>query len=176
VLEAVRRREPRALGSVYDAAFPYVYRLAFRLCGRRAAAEDAAQDVFLKLHRHAARVDPSRHLKPWLTTVTLNACRDRLRRRARRSERAVDPSAINGIGHSERAPEYEMVERERWRALERALGALDDRSREVVVLHVFSGQTHQDTAALLGISPAAVRKRYSRALAKMRDLLGRSEP
>jgi RNA polymerase sigma-70 factor (ECF subfamily) len=174
VLEGVRRRDPEALGRIFDAAFPFVYALAVRFLGDRSLAEDAAQDVFAKVHRAADRVDPARHLKPWLTTITLNTCRDRLRRRNRRPELAMDPGVLETVGHKTESPEYQLIEGERKRLLERAMESLDEKHREVVVLHIYAGQPHEDSAQQLGITPAAARKRYSRALKKLREFMDRN--
>jgi RNA polymerase sigma-70 factor (ECF subfamily) len=176
LLQEVRQRKPDALGRVFDAAFPYIYGIAFRLSGNRAVAEDITQDVFVKFHRSADRVDPSRHLKPWLTTITLNTCRDLLRRRTRRAEESLDPGVIDAIGHTAETPEYVLVQRERQHLLDMAMQALDERHREIVVLHVFSGLPHEESAGILGITPAAARKRYSRALEKLRAYVRKREP
>jgi RNA polymerase sigma-70 factor (ECF subfamily) len=172
VIEGVRRRDPDALRRVYDAAFPHVYGLAYRLSGNRVRAEDIAQDVFLKVYRGAHRLDPDRSMKPWLSTVTLNAFRDRMRRRSRRSETAVDPTTIDALGHTSDDPEYGLVKEERRRALEMCIRALEAKLRESVVLRAWSGHSHGEVAGLLGITAAAARKRYSRALAQLKACLG----
>jgi RNA polymerase sigma-70 factor (ECF subfamily) len=65
------------------------------------------------------------------------------------------------------------VQEERLRRVERALAGLSDDQREVVTLHVFAGHTHEESAGLLGLTAAAVRKRYSRALERLRTLVRR---
>src|SRR5579872_7467848 len=61
---------------------PKLFVLARRMLGRQAEAEDAVQDVFLKLWTHAARWQPgAAKFETWLYRVTLNQCYDRLRRR-----------------------------------------------------------------------------------------------
>ncbi len=59
-LEAVCRREPDALAVMFEHCFDAVYSLAYRLTGERTAAEDVSQEVFLKVHKATARLDPSR--------------------------------------------------------------------------------------------------------------------
>jgi RNA polymerase sigma-70 factor (ECF subfamily) len=176
VLEGVRKRDPDALGLFFDAAFPYVYGLAFRLSGHSASAEDLTQDVFVSVHRAADRLDPSRHAKPWLTRITYNKFRDHLRRRSSRPERALDPDVFGATPHATETPEEILVGRERQLLLERAIGSLDVKHRPVVVLHTYSGCSHEETSELLGISAAATRKRYSRALAKLRAYILEHQP
>jgi RNA polymerase sigma factor (sigma-70 family) len=171
VLEGVKRRDTDALGKFFDAALPYVYSLAYRLTGDSHAAEDVAQEVFLKVHRAADRLDVERHPRPWITTITYNACRDVARRRSARPEHAVDATEIGERHESPGTPEDELLRRERERLLERALGELDEESRAVVVLHDFGGHSHEEIAEIVDASHAAVRKRYSRALGRLREII-----
>ncbi len=83
-LEAVCRREPDALAVLFEHCFDAVYSLAYRLTGERTVAEDVSQEVFLKVHKAAAQLDPSRDPGPWLTAITYNACREHWRSRGHR--------------------------------------------------------------------------------------------
>src|SRR5207245_2286475 len=58
-----------------------VARTALRLLGNRADAQDAAQEVFLRLHRNLRQIDAAGNLPGWLYRVTVNTCRDMLRKR-----------------------------------------------------------------------------------------------
>jgi RNA polymerase sigma factor (sigma-70 family) len=167
VLEGVRRRDAEALGRFFDASFPYVYSLAYRLTGNREAAEDVAQDVFLKVYRAADRLDVDRHPRPWLTTITYNACRDAARRSSARPETPTDPTTIGERNASGDTPEDALMGKEKERLIEAALLALDEESRAVVILHDYCGTPHDEIAGIMGLSHAAVRKRYSRALKQM---------
>src|SRR5574338_207287 len=61
-----------ALGLLYDRHQQMVYRTALAITGDREAAGDLLQDVFLRLHRFADRIDPQRPLEPWLYRITAN--------------------------------------------------------------------------------------------------------
>src|SRR5262245_22524757 len=86
-LEAVRRREPEALGALFERYFDRIYGFVYRLLSDRALAEDVTQEVFLKVHRGAHRIDPARDPGPWLMTIAHNACRDLWRSSAYRMGR-----------------------------------------------------------------------------------------
>jgi RNA polymerase sigma factor (sigma-70 family) len=167
VLEGVRRRDPEALAKFFDVAFPYVYSLAFRLTRNQHAAEDVAQDVFLKIHRAADRLDVQRVPKPWITTITYNAFRDSVRRQATRREEIVNGTTMGDIPTKNGTPEDSLLRQERDQAVEQALSDLDESSRVVVILYTNCGHSHEDIAEIVGASHAAVRKRYSRALKQM---------
>ncbi|UCH84182.1 MAG: RNA polymerase sigma factor [Candidatus Latescibacterota bacterium] len=173
VLEGVQRREPQALGRFFDASFPYVYNLAYRLTGNRDTAEDVVQDVFLKVYRAADRLDVHRHPKPWLTTITYNTCRDLARRTAARPEDSVDARIIEDTHATSETPEDVTLRRERERLVEQALAELDERSRTIVILNNYCGFSHEQIAAIVDMSHAAVRKNHSRAIKRMAGIIER---
>jgi RNA polymerase sigma-70 factor (ECF subfamily) len=171
----VRLRDRDALGRFFDLAFPYVYNLAYRFTRHRETAEDITQEVFIKVHKAAHRVAPDRSAKPWLTAITVNACRDEARRRRARPEDTVDSGDIGRNFASPATPEAELLERERNRQLERALGELDWESRLVVLLHDYCGLPHDEIAGLVQNSHDAVRKRHSRAIKRLSELVQRED-
>lgn len=172
VLEGVRRREPEALGRFYDGAFPNVYRLAYRMMGNREAAEDVTQEVFLKVYRAADRLQVDRDPMPWLSTITYNACRDAGRRSSARPEVRVDAMVIGDVAAATEGPEEALMKREREQILEDALLALDEQSRAVVILHDYCGLSHDEIARVTDTSHDGVRKRYSRTLKKLAEIIG----
>jgi RNA polymerase sigma-70 factor (ECF subfamily) len=175
-MEAVRRRDPGALGEFFEIYFDRLYSVAFRLVGDHALAEDVLQEVFLKVHRAADQLDPERDPGPWLATLTRNACREQWRRRGRRMDRQAR-SLDNGSGLREtlpadgEGPDETTLRSERERAIASALMELPVKLREVVVLHDYHGLAHEDIAPVVRARSVTVRKRYSRALAQLRRSL-----
>jgi RNA polymerase sigma-70 factor (ECF subfamily) len=169
----VRARDPEALGAFYERYFDRVYGLAYRLLGDRAAAEDAAQDVFLKMHRAADRIDPDRDPEPWLLTITTNVCRDLWRSGAHRMSRrstSIDEDPVTGgmaLPSPGKSPEGELLASERERLTQEAITRLPENLREAVILREYQGLGYDEIARMLGINEAAARKRYSRALAEL---------
>ncbi len=160
------------MGAFFDAYFPHIYGLVFRLLGHEAAAEDAAQEVFLKVHRAIGRLDPERDPGPWLTTIAYNVCRDRWRSSADKMSRQSSslehqPELANRLTHPDESPEDSVLRSERASLVRRALDQLPEQQREVVLLHDYEGFTHDEVATMIGATHAAVRKRYSRALASL---------
>ena len=175
VLEGVCRREPAALEQFFDSAFPYVYNLAHHLTGHEEAAEDATQEVFLKVYRAADRIDIHRNPRPWLTAITYNAVRDVARRSMARREKATDPAMIGAHPGKRSGAKDGLGRSEVTSLIERALQELADDQRAVVVLHDYDGVSHAVIADIMGLSHAAVRKRYSRALKQMKESIERLE-
>lgn len=171
VLKGVRQRDEEALGRFFDASFPYVYSIAMRLTGNRETAQDVTQEVFLKVYRAADRLETDRDPKPWLTTITYNVCRDLGRRRAARPEVATDALKIGERQAAPDTPEDELLRREREQMVERALLELDEQSRAAVILYDFCGLSHEAIAKVMGATHAGIRKRYSRALKRLAEII-----
>lgn len=173
-LDGVRRRDPDALAALFDRYFDRLYAVAYRMLGNRTEAEDAIQEVFLKVHRGAPSLDPGRDPGPWLITIAANVCRDRWRSGASRLDRASssidsNPGLRDSLSHGGSSPERDLLAAERGERVREAILKLKPESREVIVLREYEGLGYDRIAEILGIQEAAVRKRFSRAL----DELGR---
>lgn len=141
-------------------------RTAFLLIGDRGHAEDLLQTALLRtaLKWRNAREHPEAYVRQAL----VNLARDRWRRSRRRvTEQSVDalPSAL--ATHRDHVDA--VIERE---AIQRALAALPQRQREVVVLRFFEDLSVADTAAAMRTSEGTVKSYTSRALTQLRQLLG----
>lgn len=174
-LVRVRDRDPEALNLFFDRYFDHIYSVVYRLVGNTAAAEDVTQDVFYKVHRAAHQLDPERDPAPWLVAIAYNACRDYWRSAAHRMSRKSDPIDEPEYAHRlPRAaddPEQALLRRERRDRVQDAINRLPETFRSAVLLHDYEGLSHDDIAEMMGINPAAARKRYSRALKALGDLL-----
>jgi RNA polymerase sigma-70 factor (ECF subfamily) len=132
---------------------------AYRLLGRMEDAQDAAQEVFLKLLQKHKQIegDP----KPWLYRVTVNVCNDWYRRRtvvADPDPDAPDPStdALAMITLDERK-----------RLLTEALKTLGERERAAVILRDIEGLSTAEVAKMLGVEEVTVRSQISVARVKL---------
>ena len=141
-----------------------VFRIALHLLGNRADAEDAAQEVFLRLHRNFRRLDRERDPACWICRVTVNVCRDVLRRRPRTEELQETASAALSA-------EDEMGLAERARAVRLALRSLPAKQRAAVVLRDIEGLRTAEVAAVLGTREATVRSHVSAARLRIRQFV-----
>lgn len=175
MLERAQAGDPEALGEFFDHYFDRVFGTVRRLTGGRDIAEDITQDVFLKVRRGIERLDLSRDPAPWLYTIAANACRDYRRSWSRKvSRRSVpldDPVAAVALSSNTEDPEKTLLRAEEQRRLEKAIDRLPAPLRITVVLHDCEGLGHQQIAEITGVNYAATRKRHSRALLALADLL-----
>ena len=175
LVEAFRRREEHALERFFDAYYDRVFDLEWRLAGDVSVAEDLAQEVMLKLHRAAPTLEPDRDPWRWVVTIALNTFRDHWTSsasRQRRRDHALDDEG----GHAPPTaatpdPSEQSASRERARLVQEALEEMPPKVRAVVVLHDYEGMSHADIAEALDEAPATIRKRYSRGLSLLGELL-----
>jgi len=142
-----------------------VLRTAQRLLLSEADAQDAAQEVFLKLHRFAKKFDETRDPRPWLYRMTVNVCHD-LRRKRKLDvalEDAEEPVA------SAPTPEEQWSASERRRLMFEALGALSERERQAIVLRDLEGLATAEVAEAMGTTEATVRSQIAMGRAKLKD-------
>jgi RNA polymerase sigma-70 factor (ECF subfamily) len=148
-----------------------VFGVAVAILGDRAAAEDVAQESFVRAWRHAASFDPRRaSVATWLSTITRNAAIDvaRLRRAT-----PVDPEALAALAlvSSERGPEQGAVAGSELDRVRRALADLPAVQRDALVLAVVFGRTAADVGVHQGVPLGTAKTRIRTALHKTRDLL-----
>jgi RNA polymerase sigma-70 factor (ECF subfamily) len=135
-----------------------VYRFALALLHRHEDAEDVVQETFVKLLVHVGAEGPETNLRGWLFTVAANACRDRLRRRARwlpwstDADRAVAPSELPDADGRRDAARH-------------ALRQLSRRDRLLVALRA-QGLSYRDIAEAAHVRPSSVGRLLARAIAR----------
>jgi len=176
VLKGARQGEQSALAALFEACFDDIYGLALRMLGDRAQAEDIVQEVFLRLHKSASTLDSSRDPRPWLRTVTANLCRDHWRSfGAKVAKKSVsvdaDPDTAPPLPNGGPTPEATVIADQRAERVQEAINELPEQLREIVVLRDYEGLSHEEIAEIVGATYAAVRKRYSRALSALGEML-----
>jgi RNA polymerase sigma-70 factor (ECF subfamily) len=142
---------------------------ALRLLGVLEDAQDASQEVFLRLYRNLNKVGASDDLSGWLYRVTVNVCHDANRKR-RVSAPMGDAGELPALTAD---PQRSAVEAERRRALEMSLRMLSEKERAVLVLRDLEGLSTEEVARALGTTEATVRSQVSKARVKVRDFLER---
>jgi RNA polymerase sigma factor CnrH len=171
------RRDPDALARFFELYFDRVHAYVRGLVRHEQAAEDLTQDIFLRIHRAFETYDPARPLRPWVFSIAVNRVRDYWRTRAHQAGQrdvSLDVESPDELGMvaEDAAPELPLERLEDAERVRAVVASLPDGLREVVVLRVFEEMGFEEIAAALGSNAVAVRKRYSRALAAMRDRLG----
>ena len=139
----------QGLEEIYDRYGALLFRVCFSELQNRQDAEDAVQEIFLKLLRRRPVFSDSDHQRAWLIRTAVNQSRDQLR--LRKVRLAVPLEELQ---------EYALSEEETG-FLEEVMG-LPDKYRLAVTLHYLEGYSVKETAVMLRISESAVKMRLSR--------------
>jgi len=154
--------------SLLDAYFGDVHRLALSILHDEDAADDVAQDTFITALRHIGRYEPGTNLRAWLLTITVNLCRDRLRRRqARQRWGLLWLGAQRSPADRARDLEAGHVRREANTALWQSVNALDEKHRLPVILRYANGLSIREVADVLNIPEGTVHSRLHHACRKL---------
>jgi len=164
-----------------------VYRLAFGITRNQGDAEEVVQDVFLTLATKSAMFEGRSAVGSWIYRITTNAALNKRRGKRHEVETSLEEHlpAFMADGHREgdrsflladwsQNPERELLSGEARRTLERALDALPDRYRAVLVLREVEELANEEVAELLGESVGSVKSRLHRARQALREQLTRT--
>lgn len=159
-IEQLRRQEEDAFTLIYELHRAKIYNYLYRLSGSAELADDLTHDTFLNAYESLPKLRPDSNIVPWLYRIASNRFRDVLRRK-----KVINwlhwndaPQAENSVavtGGEESLPEREAVQA--------VLKTMKSEYSICLVLRLAEGFSSEETAAILGISPEAVRMRLSRA-------------
>jgi RNA polymerase sigma factor (sigma-70 family) len=155
---------------IYDRYSGRIYNFAFRFLRNAEAAEDAVQEVFVKMLKHANQFHGDAKLSTWLFSITANWCRDYLRKADNRSKDSEDV-LITIAGPAEQAPDRVLETREDEQRVQKALQVLTPEQREAILLSRYQGLSYAEIAQIAGCSEGAVKTRVFRAMETLKKAL-----
>jgi RNA polymerase sigma-70 factor (ECF subfamily) len=155
-----------------------IYALAYRVIGREEDARDVCQETFLRAFRAIRGFKGQAKFSSWLYRITLNLCRDWMRR----ERRAPIAQAPEGVDLVELAGEHEPGEtvedlvsrRELSQAVARAMAALPEEQRTAIILKEYHGLTFQEIADLIDCPLSTVKTRLYQGLTVLRRQLAQA--
>ena len=155
---------------IYDRYSGRIYNFAFRFLKNSEAAEDATQEVFVKMLKHANQFHGDAKLSTWLFSITANWCRDYLRKADNKSKES-DDVLVALPAPSELAPDRNLERRESEQRVRRALETLTAEQREAILLSRYQGLSYAEIAQIAGCSEGAVKTRVFRAMETLKKTL-----
>lgn len=177
----VRDDDARAFEELMVRYQSRVASLMTHLTGRRDAAEDLAQEVFLRVYRARKQYVPGSKFATWLFTIAHNVASNSRRAAARRKEVNVAPAPgadtdanvleAQAVAASGLMPTRQLEKAELRDVVEMAVGTLSDRQREAVLLNKFEHLSYEEIAEIMQLTPSAVKSLLSRARANLRDVI-----
>lgn len=171
LMQRVAANDAAAMSELYDRFGSLVYRLAYQAMPTRADAEDAVQEVFVRLWRTADRYDPKRAaLVTWVMLISRRHLVDRLRRaRARLKASALDEKLGLSLAPAATEPDAGIQKDERFAALMERIAKLPELQRTVVTRAYLGGQTLRQIGEELNTPIGTIKSALSRALVRLRE-------
>ena len=149
-----------------------IYALAYRVIGREEEARDVAQETFLRAFRALGGFKGQAKFSSWLYRITLNLCRDWIRRERRtpivQAPEGVDIVELAGESEPTESIEALVSRRELGRAVAKAMAALPEDQRTAIILKEYHGLTFQEIADLLDCPLSTVKTRLYQGLSVLR--------
>jgi RNA polymerase sigma-70 factor, ECF subfamily len=154
-----------------------IYALAYRVIGREEDARDVCQEAFLRAYRALPGFKGEAKFSSWLYRITLNLCRDWIRRQ-RRAPVTQMPDEVDVLEAAAAVEPRESIEdlvarRELSAVVERAMALLPAEQRTAIILKEYHGMTFQEIADLQGCPLSTVKTRLYQGLAVLRRQLQR---
>lgn len=163
--EAFRQLVERYQGAVYN--------LAYRMLGDPGDAEDAAQEIFVRIYRQLGRYDPARKFSTWTLAIATNYCIDQLRRR--RMQLVPLENIIPWARAREAGPEGEAITQEERDEVQRLITRLPEKYRAPLVLRYFDELSCAEIAEVLGMPEGTVKTQIHRARKALGKLIAEGE-
>jgi len=156
--------EARAIRTLYDRYAPRVYAVVRRIAGDDEAAQDYAQEAWIRAIRALPTFRGDARFSTWLHRIAVNAALQALRRSETRRKREAPFPAEVPVGP--RGGDTLLQRR-----LEGALDRLPEGMRRVLILHDVEGYTHEEIGDVLGVTAGTSKSQLFKARAKMREQL-----
>lgn len=156
-----------------------VYSFALQSLRRREDAEDATQEVFLKLWRSLSTWRDEASVKTYIMRIARNTVIDMIRRR---NSHPTDSLTVEDDDNEERQldiadtdttsnPAADYARREQIEAVRRAIDELPPDHREIIILRDINGLSYAEIAEATGLDPGTVKSRLSRAREKLKEII-----
>ncbi|HEY72097.1 MAG: hypothetical protein DRJ03_24570 [Chloroflexi bacterium] len=166
----IRDGDFEALGELYKKYKALVYRTALAITRDERAAEDILQDVFLRVHTYADRLDETVALEPWLYRVTINSAYT-WANRVKRWFYLLQDTLDHLVMSPQLYPEATVEEQEWRQMIQQAIDALSPNHRVVIILHYLEGLSLKEIAYVADIPKGTVKSRLHYARKKLRKTI-----
>jgi RNA polymerase sigma-70 factor (ECF subfamily) len=171
-INQARQGDDKAFTNLVETYQKPVYNLCYRMLGESEAAEDAAQETFLKMYQNLTRYDRERSFATWLLSIAAHHCIDRLRRK-RFSSVSIDEDEEGQTDLPDRSapdPESETAKRQERERMQDVLQSLEPTDRAAIIMRYWQDCSEVEIAQALKLTVPAVKSRLHRARRALADL------
>ncbi len=173
LISATAQGDRHAFETIYDLYAPAVFGLALKTLADRGAAEEAVQEIFLRVWQRAGTFDDTRSFIPWLLGIAHNYCIDELRRRRARPQPVYEDDEhpiLSGIP-DETNVSATVLHAEQRRIVAHALGQLPVEQCQAIKLAYFGGLTQGEIADRIDSPVGTIKTRLRTGLRRLRQIL-----
>ena len=168
LVERAKRGDVEAYGEIVSRYQAIAQRTAYVILRDADAAQDAAQDAFVKAFKAFGRFREGAPVRPWLLRIVANEAINRAKASSRHPQ--VDLEVVEAqAGDPAGSPESQALAHERRDLLLRALNGMREDDRIVIAYRYFFDLTEAEMADALGIARGTVKSRLSRAMTRLRE-------
>jgi RNA polymerase sigma-70 factor, ECF subfamily len=173
LMQLMRQGDAQAFEVIYERHANAAFSLAYRMTGRRGAAEDVVQEAFLSLWRSGARYDRTRgSVRTWVLGIVHNRAIDSLRRNLRHDTRRASDEGIEERFEAKERTDVQAAHSEEAAGVRTTLNALPEEQSKAIELAYFGGFSHSEIATMLEMPIGTVKGRIRLGLEKLRGQLG----
>lgn len=164
------RGDRQAQHTLYQRYCDAMYNICYRMMGAEAEAEDALQESFIDIFRRLDTFRQESSLGAWIKRIVINHCLNELKKRKLKFEELTERTndVVENEYADDDASDYEV------KKVKEAIMQLPDGYRTVLTLYLLEGYDHKEIAEIVGIQESGSKSQYSRAKAKLRELLQHS--
>jgi RNA polymerase sigma-70 factor (ECF subfamily) len=181
----LQARDEHAFNELVQIYSPRIFRLVFRMLGRRAEAEDMTQEVFVQVFKAIGQFRGDSKLQTWIYRVAINSCKNRNKYLARRHDDAQDAFDVvadhqplhqaQGVTAGDVSRPDQMVEGKEVESIVRAaIAELDPEFREALVLRDIENLSYEEITEIVGVAEGTVKSRIHRARVMLKEIVERA--
>lgn len=170
LIAGARSGDRRAFARLVERHYDFMFRVAWKWCGRKSDAEDIAQDAAVRLGKAIRSFRGQGAFTTWLYPLVLNAARDHVRKTARET-RKVDAYGVHMATFGEAGEEPDDRANSLWEAVRK----LPDKQREAITLVYGEGLGHAEACEVMGCAEATVSWHVHEARKRLKGLMRQAE-
>lgn len=152
-------KDQEAFRTLYETVYKELYQLAYYTLQNSYDAEDVVADTILTAYESIGKLKNPESFKSWITKITMNKCRRKIRNYMRREAELLDEVSIQETDVALRSD------------IKHALYTLSFEERQIVVLHLLCGYKGEEVSQILNIKHTTIRSKYRRSLEKLKKEL-----
>jgi RNA polymerase sigma-70 factor (ECF subfamily) len=183
-IERLKQRDERAFNDLVELYDRRIFRLVFRMLGRREEAEDMVQEVFVQVFKSIESFRGDAKLATWIYRIAVNLCKNRnkyLYRRKSEAQDELEPAAewrsldeARGVTSGEAAGPDQVVQGYQLEVIVKmSIAELEPDFREVLILRDVEDLTYEEIMEITGLAEGTVKSRIHRARSMLKEKVSR---